>query len=41
MGVIFDPEQIIAGYDVGEPLVEITTRPKLAEGKTPWDRFIP
>jgi catechol-2,3-dioxygenase len=40
MGVIFDPEQMITRYEAGEPLIEITTRPKLAEGKTPWDMFV-
>jgi hypothetical protein len=38
--VIFDPEQMITRYEAGEPLIEITTRPKLAEGKTPWDMFV-
>jgi len=41
MGIIFDPEQMIARFEAGEPLAEITARPKLPEGKTPWDMHIP
>jgi catechol 2,3-dioxygenase-like lactoylglutathione lyase family enzyme len=41
MGIIFDPEQMIARFEAGEPLAEITARPKLPEGKTSWDMHIP
>jgi catechol-2,3-dioxygenase len=41
MGVIFDPEEMITRFEAGEPLAGITARPKLAEGKTPWDMFVP
>lgn len=41
MGVRFDPEQMIARFEAGEPLPAITARPKLPEGATPWDMFIP
>jgi catechol 2,3-dioxygenase-like lactoylglutathione lyase family enzyme len=41
MGIVFDPEQMIARFEAGEPLAEITARPKLPEGKTPWDMHIP
>lgn len=41
MGVIFDPEQMIARFEAGEPLETITARPKLPADKTPWDMFVP
>lgn len=41
MGVIFDPEQMIARLESGEPLAAITARPRLAPGQTPWDMFVP
>jgi catechol 2,3-dioxygenase-like lactoylglutathione lyase family enzyme len=41
MGIIFDPEKMIADYEAGTPLSDITARPKLPPGKTPWDMHIP
>lgn len=37
MGIIFDPEEVIARYEAGEPVAEIVKRPKLPPGMTPWD----
>jgi catechol-2,3-dioxygenase len=37
MGIIFDPEEMIARYEQGEPIEAITRRPKLPLGLTPWD----
>ncbi|QTH20951.1 VOC family protein [Rhizorhabdus wittichii] len=37
MGIVFDPEAMIAAYEAGTPLDQITRRPKLPEGMTPWD----
>ena len=41
MGIIFDPEEMIAQYEAGRPLEEITARPPLPEGMTPWDMHRP
>lgn len=41
MGIVFDPESMIADYEAGRPLEEITARPKLPEGMTPWDMHRP
>lgn len=41
IGIIFDPEQMVARFEAGEPIAAITARPKLPEGKTPWDMFLP
>jgi len=37
MGIIFDPEEVIARYEAGEPVSQIVRRPKLPAGMTPWD----
>ncbi len=37
MGIIIDPEAMIADFEAGVPIEDITHRPKLPEGKTPWD----
>lgn len=37
MGIIFDPEKMIADWEAGVPLEAMTTRPKLPEGLGPWD----
>ncbi len=37
MGIIFDPDEMIARFETGEPLEEITKRPPLPEGMSPWD----
>jgi catechol-2,3-dioxygenase len=37
IGVVFDPEQLIARYEAGEPLEQLTVRPPLPENATPMD----
>ena len=37
MGIIFDPEEMIGEFEAGRPIEEITARPKLPVGVTPWD----
>jgi len=37
MGIIFDPDEVIARYEAGEPVANIVKRPKLPPGMTPWD----
>jgi len=37
IGVIFDPEALLARYRAGEPMTSLTTRPPLPEGATPFD----
>jgi catechol-2,3-dioxygenase len=41
MGIIFDPERMIEDFEAGRPISDIVERPKLPEGKTPWDMLIP
>jgi catechol-2,3-dioxygenase len=41
MGIIFDPEEMVRKYEAGVPIPELYRRPKLPEGKTPWDMFRP
>ena len=41
MGIIVDPEQMIAEYEAGRPIDEIVARPELPEGMTPWDMHRP
>jgi catechol 2,3-dioxygenase-like lactoylglutathione lyase family enzyme len=41
MGIIVDPEAMIADYQAGKPLAEITRRPTLPSGMTPWDMHRP
>ncbi len=36
MGVVFDPEEMVARFEKGEALGEITKRRRLYEGETPW-----
>lgn len=40
MGVRFDPDELIARYEAGEPLEQLTQRPALAPGQTPWDMLV-
>ncbi|MDR6860395.1 VOC family protein [Variovorax guangxiensis] len=40
MGVRFVPEELIARFEAGEPIEQITARPPLAAGTTPWDMFV-
>ena len=37
IGIIFDPEEMIARLEHGEPERALTERPPLPEGVTPWD----
>ena len=37
MGIVFDPEQMIADYEAGVSIEKLTERPKLPEGLGPWD----
>ena len=37
IGVVFDPEELVARYAAGEPLEGLTARPPLPEGATPFD----
>lgn len=41
MGIVFDPEEMIARYEAGAPLEELVKRPLLPPGKTAWDMFRP
>lgn len=41
MGIVFDPEEMIARFEAGEPLSGITARRPLREGETPWTMFVP
>lgn len=41
MGVVFDPAELATRYEAGEPLASLTARPRLPEGKGPWDMFVP
>jgi len=40
MGVRFVPEELIVRFEAGEPIEQITARPPLAAGMTPWDMFV-
>jgi hypothetical protein len=37
MGILFEPEDMIKKYEAGVSVEEIVKRPKLPQGKTPWD----
>jgi catechol 2,3-dioxygenase-like lactoylglutathione lyase family enzyme len=37
MGIVFEPEDMIQKYEAGVSIEEIVKRPKLPQGKTPWD----
>ena len=41
MGIVFEPEDMIRKYEAGVSVEEIVKRPKLPEGKTPWDMHRP
>lgn len=41
MGVLFDPADLAARFEAGEPLASLTARPGLPAGKGPWDMFVP
>lgn len=36
IGVIFDPEDLVARYEAGEPIEILTARPPLPEGMGPF-----
>ena len=37
IGVVFDPDDLLARYQAGEPIEKLTTRPPLPEGMTPFE----
>jgi catechol 2,3-dioxygenase-like lactoylglutathione lyase family enzyme len=37
MGIVFEPEDMIRKFEAGVSVDEIVKRPKLPQGKTPWD----
>ena len=37
IGVVFDPKRLIARYEAGETIDELTSRQPLPEGTTPLD----
>lgn len=41
MGIVFDPDRMVEEFEAGKALEEITKRPKLPEGMTPWDMHRP
>ena len=41
IGVTFDPEALAARFEAGEPLQQLTARPPLPAGMTPWDMYVP
>jgi len=41
MGILFEPEDMIQKYEAGVSVEEIVKRPKLPQGKTPWDMHRP
>jgi catechol 2,3-dioxygenase-like lactoylglutathione lyase family enzyme len=41
MGILIDPDELIARYEAGVPLGELVHRPPLPPGKTPWDMHRP
>ena len=39
IGVVFDPDELLARYEAGEPVAELVKRPPLPEGTTPFDQL--
>jgi hypothetical protein len=37
IGVVFDPDDLLARYRAGEPIEKLTTRPPLPDGMTPFE----
>jgi hypothetical protein len=37
IGVTFDPDELLARYQAGEPIEDLLARPPLPEGVTPFD----
>ncbi len=40
MGININPTDLIARFEAGEPLTELTARPRLAPGQSPWDMLV-
>ena len=40
IGVKFDPQDLIARYEAGESLDQLTARPQLQAGSSPWDMVV-
>lgn len=40
IGVKFDPQDLLARYEAGEPLQQLTARPPLQPGRSPWDMVV-
>jgi catechol 2,3-dioxygenase-like lactoylglutathione lyase family enzyme len=41
MGIVFDPEEMVARFEAGEPMAALTARRELRDGETPWTMFVP
>jgi catechol-2,3-dioxygenase len=39
IGIVFDPDELLARYRAGEPLADLTRRPPLPEGTSPFEMF--
>jgi hypothetical protein len=37
IGIVFDPEDLVARYEAGEPMATLIARPPLPKGATPFD----
>jgi catechol-2,3-dioxygenase len=37
IGIVFDPDELVARYEAGEPMETLIVRPPLPEGATPFD----
>jgi catechol 2,3-dioxygenase-like lactoylglutathione lyase family enzyme len=40
IGILFDPDDLVARYEAGEPTEGLTARPPLPTGKSPWDMVV-
>lgn len=40
IGVKFDPQDLLARYEAGEPLQQLTARAQLRPGRSPWDMVV-
>ena len=40
IGVKFDPQDLLTRYEAGEPLQQLTMRPQLQPGRSPWDMVV-
>ncbi len=41
MGIVVDPQDLLERFELGERLEDLTRRPTLPAGKTPWDMWRP